>query len=370
MKKTTISLLTFFILFFNYSFSQITFVDSILSGGIYRNYRLYIPAAYTGSTARPLILNLHGYTSDALAQQLYSNFMPIADTANFLMVYPNGTKINNQSYWNAGFGPGVDDIQFMSDLINHLSSQYSIDPNCVYSTGMSNGGYMSYTLACALNNKIAAIASVTGSMVTPQYLSCLPNRAVPVMQIHGTADGTVPYNGLPTSIAIDTLVKYWVQNNNCNTSAIFNNVPNINLIDGCTAEHYVYNGGDNGSSVELYKIIGGGHTWPGTYPIGVTCQDFNASEKIWLFFRKYKLNQFIGIEEINNNSLFSVFPNPSDKTITIEGDVLSVSIVDMTGKVVLASKQKQIDISQLAKGIYSIMLVSEKTRVTRKFVKI
>src|ERR1035437_4204946 len=101
-----------------YSVAQTTVIDSIISGGIYRNYRIYIPAAYTGTTARPLVFDLHGYTSSASAEQSYSNFMPIADTANILMVYPNGTLLSGQPYWNAGFGPGVNDIQFISNLID------------------------------------------------------------------------------------------------------------------------------------------------------------------------------------------------------------------------------------------------------------
>ena len=148
-------------------------------------------------------------------------------------------------------------------------------------------------------------------------------------------------------------------------------MPNTNLLDGCTAEHYVYNGGSNGSSVELYKIIGGGHTWPGAYPIGPTCQDFSASEKIWLFFRKYKLNQFVGVDNIKNYSDLSMYPNPSDQSITIEGDdILFVSIVDVNGKEVIATKQKQINISMLAKGVYAVVIVSEKSRVTKKLIKI
>jgi len=105
------------------TFSQagVTIVDSITSGGIYRKFRLYVPSVYNGAVAVPLILNLHGYTSNALQQQAYSNFMPIADTANFLVVHPDGTNGVGGQYWNAGFGGTVNDVQFMSDLIDSLS---------------------------------------------------------------------------------------------------------------------------------------------------------------------------------------------------------------------------------------------------------
>lgn len=368
MKRTL--LFFFFIGSVLYSTAQTTIIDSLMSGGIYRNYRLYIPASYTGVTSYPLILNLHGYTSNASTQQSYTNFGPIADTAHFLMVYPNGTTYMGQPYWNA-FGVGANDIQFLSDLIDSLSANYNIDAGSVYSCGMSNGGYMSYTLACELSNKIAAVASVTGSMSTYTKTTCSPGRAIPVMQISGTADGTVPYAGSSTSLHIDSVVKYWRINNNCNPSAIFTNIPDINTSDGCTAQHYVYNGGTGGSSVELYKIIGGGHTWPFTFPIGVTNQDFNASEKIWLFFRKYKLNQFVGIEQTKENDRINVFPNPATNLITIEGENVSwIIISDMNGRVIIQSSKKQIDISVLAKGVYfAQIIISDDKKVIRKLVK-
>lgn len=370
MKK----LLTFlvFALLNTFAISQTTIIDSIKSGGIYRNYRVYIPAAYTGIIARPMVFDLHGYTSSASAEQAYSNFKPIADTANFIVVYPNGTFLNGQPYWNAGFGAGVNDIEFISNLIDTLSNQYNIDISSIYSCGMSNGGYMSHTLACALNNRIAAIASVTGTMATSQRATCVPNRAVPVMQISGTNDPTVTYTGMSGSLAIDTVVKYWVTNNNCNTTPVFNNVPNISSADACTAEHYVYNGGTYGSCVELYKIIGGAHTWPGSpFTIAVTNQDFNASEKIWLFFRKYKLSQFTGFNELNNEMDFNIFPNPSSDILTIKGgEIFTVFIIDVNGTVVLETTKKQIDISHLAKGVYSLIFIVDKKRSVKKMVKL
>lgn len=353
--------------------AQTTVIDSIISGGVYRNYRIYIPAAYTGTTPRPMVFDLHGYTSSAIAEQAYSNFMPIADTANVIFVYPNGTTDGGgQPFWNAGFGATVDDIGFISNLIDTLLTQYNIDANCVYSCGMSNGGYMSHTLACELNSKIAAVASVTGSMSTLQLATCTPNRPVPVMQISGDADGTVVYTGSAGSMGIDALVDYWVTNNNCNPTPVFTNVPNTSLTDGCTAEHYVYNGGDLGSTVEKYKIIGGGHTWPGSpFTIGVTNQDFKASEKIWLFFRKYKLNQFVGMNELQAVEQFKLFPNPATNTVTIDGDNIAlIQIYDVNGKLIIESIQNQIDVSALAKGVYSVVVITDKNRNVKKLVKI
>lgn len=357
--------------------AQTTVVDSIFVGGQYRNYRLYVPAIYTGATARPLIINLHGYTSNAQQQQLYSNFMPIADTANFLMVYPNGTFSSGQRFWNAGIsGALVNDIAFLNALIDSLDLTYNINLNRVYSTGMSNGGYMSHTLACELSNRITAIASVTGSIFTTQYGSnCHPMRPVPVMQIHGTSDPTVPYIGSSTSMPIDTVVKYWVKKNNCNTTATFSNVPNTNTADGCTAEHYLYNGGTNGSTVEFFKIIGGLHTWPG-FPFGGvgTNLDINASKEIWRFFSKYTLSNLTTVNE--NESLTQslvVYPNPATSVLSFNIDnIESVIIADVLGKVVLSDTvhANSILVNNLKSGIYFLSVKTQSGAVAKvKFIK-
>ncbi|MBC7693957.1 MAG: T9SS type A sorting domain-containing protein [Burkholderiales bacterium] len=362
--------------------AQNTIVDSIYVGGIYRTYRLYVPTIYTGATARPLILNLHGYTSNALQQQQYSNFKPIADTANFLMVYPQGTKDgSNQPYWNAGFSSTqVNDIAFLSALIDSLDLSYNINLNRVYSTGMSNGGFMSHTLACELSNRITAIASVTGGIFTTQYGSnCHPTRPVPVMQIHGTSDNTVPYAGNMSQgmMPIDSVVKYWVKKNNCNPTPTFSNVPNTNTADGCTAEHYKYSGGNLGSTVELYKIIGGGHTWPG-FPFGGvgTNMDINASKEIWRFFSKYNLASLTSVDE---NETFSksltLYPNPANSILNFKSENesnFSIEITDILGKIVLSELNitHSVSIASFTTGIYFVSVKTDRGAVAKlKFIK-
>lgn len=377
MKKTLLAL--FFISSLFSIKAQTTVIDSIFVGGVYRNYRLYVPAIYTGATARPLIINMHGYTSNANAQQLYSNFMPIADTANFLMVYPNGTLLSGQPFWNAGIsGALVNDIAFLSALIDSLDLTYNINLNRVYSTGMSNGGYMSHTLACELSNRITAIASVTGSIFTTQYgTNCHPTRPVPVMQIHGTSDPTVPYAGNSGSMHIDTVVKYWVKKNNCNPVATFSNVPNTSTTDGCTAEHYKYLNGTSGSSVEFYKIIGGLHTWPG-FPFGGsgTNMDINASKEIWRFFSQYNLSVLTAVNESEQlKNYLKVYPNPATSVLNfnLENESsVSIIISDVLGKVVLSetTKANSVLVDKLKSGIYFITVKTENGAEAKlKFIK-
>ena len=147
------------------SIGQQTIDGSITFAGIQRDYILYVPEIYTPGEAVPLILNFHGYTSNAFEQLNYGEFRPIADTAGFIVVHPMGTvDLLGNTHWNVGWGTSsVDDLGFTAALIDSLSAEYSINQDRIYSTGMSNGGFMSYHLACELSERIAAIASVTGT---------------------------------------------------------------------------------------------------------------------------------------------------------------------------------------------------------------
>lgn len=365
-------LLSIFLLLSGMTLAQQTINGSITHDGLTRTYILYVPASYSPGTPVPLVFNFHGYTSNSNEQMLYGDFRPIADTANFILVHPMGTLDgSNQPYWNAGFGGSVNDIGFTSALIDSLSADYSINPNRIYSTGMSNGGFMSYYLACELSNRIAAIASVTGTMATGSQLTCSAQHPTPVMEIHGTADGTVPYNGNTTMISTPNVLNYWVNYNNCNATPTVSPVTNTSTTDGCTAEHSIWTGGDNGVEVEHYRIIGGGHTWPGApIAIGVTNYDINASKLIWIFFSKYDLNGAIdplSINEIDTQQL-TVYPNPSSDFITLEGveDLSSIEVVSMTGrKVVCGFENSKIDIRSLNNGVYFISIDEKVIRFVK-----
>ena len=299
--------------------SQEVTTEYMLHDGLERSYILYVPESYSNNTPVPLVLNLHGYSSNAGQQMIYSDFYNIAETEGFILVHPEGTvDTNDFQFWNSGDIFEIDDVGFLSSLIDTITSEYNINTDRVYSMGMSNGGFMSYRLACELSDKIAAIASVTGSMSTNQINSCNPTNPVPVMQIHGTTDPTVLYNGSAGIESINDVVLFWINHNSCNTQPVFNNITDNNVIDLCTAEHYIYSDGENGSSVELYKIINGGHTWPGAaipFVGNNTNQDFSASEKIWEFFNKYNINGLI-----NNNSQIEHFE--TKKTILKTIDIL------------------------------------------------
>lgn len=346
-------------------FSQTTINGSISHTTGTRTYQLYVPAIYDGSTAVPLVLNLHGYGSSNTQQMFYGNFKPIADTANFLILAPQGLNDNTgTAHWNANWGTGVDDVGFLSALIDSISAEYNVNADRVYSTGMSNGGFMSFTLAGELSDKIAAVASVTGTMSILQIPNNTVTRPMPIMQIHGTADPTVNYNGDQYFLSVDSVLNYWVAHNNCSATPVITPVPDINTGDGCTAERLDYLGGDNGAEVVHYKITNGEHTWPGAgFTIGVTNQDFDASTEIWKFFSKYERSFLVSVTEqsggnwvklINQNPTHGnlLFEVNSDNEVMLQ--VYSVNGALAFNKSVTGQQVCSLDLTAYRNGLYFV----------------
>jgi polyhydroxybutyrate depolymerase len=347
------------ILFFQLSlsaFSQTTVIDSFQYGGQWRNYRLFIPSGYAIGTSLPLVFNFHGYGSNAIEQELYTQFDIVADTGNFLVCYPNG--INNS--WNI-IGGTPDDAGFTNTLIDIFHSEYNINLNRVYATGLSNGGFFSNYLACFMSDKIAAIAPVAGTNIVTIQNSCNPGRLVPILYIHGTADGTVDYNGTVAYVSASTLLNFWANHNGCDNIPDTSKVTNISTTDLCTAEVIRWPDCDSNKQVVHYRIINGGHTWPGApVNIGVTNNDFNASGVIWNFFNQYSL--LSGVNEIRKSTV-TVFPNPFTTEINVELDPAkqySIQLFTAEGRQIMSyEKVKEkilINGKNLAAGYYFLKL--------------
>lgn len=337
---------------------------SFVHESLTRDYIVYVPVNYDSTSPMPLVLNFHGYGSNAGEQIFYGDFKPIADTAGFLIVAPNGTRdASNTTHWNVGWGGStVDDLSFTSALIDTLIANYNVDPNRIYSTGMSNGGFMSHMLACELSNRIAAVASVTGSMTFSKLAGCDPQHPMPMMQIHGTGDPVVPYVGQsPWTASIDSVVAYWSGFNQCQLPAIETDLPDINTTDGSTVRHYQYLNGNSGATVELYKVFNGGHTWPNNQFISNgTNFDFDASLAIWQFFAQYDLNGLTNttaIEETFTPS-FSLFPNPAMNQLSVlrsSHQTTSYQVLDLNGKSIIKGNIQEagtIALDHLAPGLY------------------
>ena len=373
MKYTTVILLIVGFVFS--SSAQQTINASITHDGIERDYILYVPEIYDGSTAVPLVLNFHGFGSSASQQMFYGDFRDIANTEGFLLVHPEGTTFIGNQFWNVGF-PGIsstiDDVGFTEALIDELATLYTIDLDRVYATGMSNGGFMSFLLACQLSEKIAAVASVTGSMTQDTFDDCNAQLPTPVLQIHGTEDDVVLYNENNLSLPIPDVISYWVDHNNCETTPTTTTLPDVDVSDGSTIEYSVYEDGDNGITTEHMKVIGGGHTWPGSILNSAgTNQDIDASMEIWLFFSRYDINGLLSTDDYENRHV-SIYPNPTQSKINLSlnySKEVHYKLFSPLGKQLMtgtiASGNEEIDISHLPSNVYFLKVGNQFHKVLK-----
>ena len=260
-----------------------TNAQTIVHDGIEREYILYVPNSYDGTSAVPLLLNFHGFGGSASQFINDADMRAEAEANSFILVYPQGSCLNGASHWNPCPIDGdnkstADDIGFVETMISEISSQYNLDMERIYAAGYSNGGMMAYGLANYKSDLIAAVASVSGTM-----LNCTgpTSHPMPVVHLHGTSDGVVSYNGSNDWNSVQSTLDYWTSfNNTISTPTI-----NVDTSSGMTIEHYVYSQGDNSVSVEHYKYIGGDHVW-----FNELYQGQNASNLVWSFMSKYDIN--------------------------------------------------------------------------------
>lgn len=354
---------------------------SFVHDGLTRNYTLYIPANYNATNSHPIVFNLHGYTSNGTAQASLTKMNAIADTAGFIVAYPEGTLDNSsQPYWNAGYGTGVDDIGFIDALIDTIAANYTVNLQRVYSTGLSNGGIMSNTLACALNHRIAAIAGVGGTMSVIQNASCSPSNKIPVLHIHGTSDAVVPYVGNTLLLGVDALVSHWRTHNGLTSTSTTTAFPNTSLFDGSTADLIRYEAGSN-YPVHLIRVNNGGHSWPGSGIIvsGTTNMDFDASLEIWKFFSQYSLLTATSIieKEKPTNWINLMGANPVQNELqwstNIEG-AYNLRIYNLLGSPLLEQEFNglgvaNISLVDLPAGAYLAIFTTNNKVQTLQFIK-
>lgn len=264
-----------------------TGLRTITSGGMERSFLLHVPTGYDRAPTA-LVLNFHGFTSSPTDQEYFSVMSEAADREGFAVAYPQGTGL--PASFNAGLCCGdavqqeVDDVAFTADLIDAVAAELCLDPARVYSTGLSNGGFMSYRLACELADRIAAIAPVAGVMGIEE---CAPGRAVPVLHFHGTADALVPFDGggVTGFPSVEDTVAAWAERDGCTGE------PQVSFEQG-DALCRRWDSCDQGAAVELCVIDGGGHTWPGgrvPAVAGKTSEDLVATGRMWEFFRDHPL---------------------------------------------------------------------------------
>ena len=253
-----------------------------------RNYLVYIPDSYDSEIDYPLMFVFHGFGGIATQFINTADMRDLAESNNFIVVYPQGLDLaGTGSHWNcsnpsADNKSDVDDIGFIENLIDQLILDYPvIDSKRIYAAGYSNGGFMSYYLACN-SKKFAAIGSVAGTMLDDSYHSCNANFPTAMINIHGTNDFDVPYDGNTYYPSIPEVVDWWKN---------FNNTPNEDLLtnqDGSIEQYKYYN--DAGDIyVEHIKIIGGDHYWDDK----LNYAGKNTSGLIWDFVSNYNIDGII-----------------------------------------------------------------------------
>jgi polyhydroxybutyrate depolymerase len=276
------------------------------------------PSTWSPEKNFPMLLALHGLTQTGNGMMGFSNFNLYAEQYGFIVVYPNGVS----NSWNVGFpgGSTADDVGFLIALIDTVNAAYATDLNRIYSTGFSNGGFMSYRLACEAGDRIAAIASVAGTMTNASLSACQPSRDIPVMHIHGTNDYVVFYNGGFGNASVNEVLTFWKTANECPAIPTIENLPDL-VPEGSTVQKQTWTPCTDSTEVTFYKINGGGHTWPGsvgTTGSGNTNRDIIASEEIWKFVSRFQLPQLHTASKPAYSQELKIYPNPvSGKAVTI-----------------------------------------------------
>ena len=286
---------------------------TISSGGFSRDYIYY--HASSASSSCPLVMVFHGYSGNAQDIMDYSAFNALAEEFGFAVCYPQGTEDSfNTTFWNVGYdfqsGETVNDVAFVNELIDTLSSQNSLSDENIFSTGMSNGGDFSYMLACESSEIFKGIAPVAGMMLQHIIDTCNQVREVSIFEIHGTNDNVTPMAGDPTNIdgwgaypSIPNTMDYWVTRYGLTTTTS-STLPDIDPADGSNVYSDKYTETGSCSQVWLYTVNGGGHDWPGAYGN----MDISASREAWLFFDQLCVNplQMIEFEKDSNRQLLRI----------------------------------------------------------------
>ncbi len=328
-----------------------------------RTFTVRLPRGYVAQQHYPVVILLHGMNQDPDDMERLTQFDQLADKDGIIAVYPTALHgrwnvgVQPQEHRSMGMGPGgrrrggggypgggypgggggypgggggypggggggypgggrqqpqggqpseekrpapADDIAFFNQMLDQLGTKFSVDTSRIYAVGLSEGGFMSQRLGCALGDRIAAIAAVGAAM--PKTMICLPSRPVPFVMINGTSDPVVPYGGgtehnldLPV-ISVEDSAKAWAKINRCEEKPEKSKLPPHSK-GGMETKVDTYTGCQQNAQVVLYSVKGAGNTWPGgeqyqvEKTIGKTSSDLDANQLIWTFFVTRKISQ-------------------------------------------------------------------------------
>lgn len=283
-------------------------VREIVHNGIVRTYLIQKPTP-NKRQAFPLVILLHGGTQSAKKVWRQTSLPEKALAEKFILVAPDaidGTWNDGREalYGGTGIRNDIDDVGFISKLIDEIAAKDGADLRRVYVTGASNGGMMSFRLACELAGKLAGVAPFIATMRPDARTSCKPRRTIPMMITISTSDPFVSWDGAPIvkngetkaekRLSAPDTVSFWTENNRCREAPKVSILPDINNEDGTRVRVHHYT--NCAADVLFYTVVGGGHTWPGSKDsrlinavFGNTTFDLDAGTAIWSFFRDKKL---------------------------------------------------------------------------------
>ena len=236
---------------------------SMMHNGEERSYLLYVPEGADTSGPLPLMMVFHGYGGTKEDMMATSDMRALADSESFFLLYPEGTLLEGETHWNTyPPGPGnkseAEDYDFIDTLLDSLQDSVNIDETRIYASGYSNGGDFTYTLACYLNDRIAAIVPVSGLMWLETQNDCVVNHPTAILNLHGDADFVRPYSGYPEYMAsVPAGLQYWAGQNGISGDG---DLTTLNKASG-TVERLELGPGDGGVEMLAYKFINGGHIW-------------------------------------------------------------------------------------------------------------
>jgi len=266
--------------------------------GLERSFLIYVPTNIKENA--PLVVAIHGYTSSAKTLMGYSGINQIADKEGFLVAYPQGTKDSrDNNFFNVGYefhsDSKVNDVNFIREIVHNLTKDYKLNSKRVFATGMSNGGDMSYLLACTSSDLFTAVAPVAGVMMKDTLENCNPVKKIPIFEIHGTKDSISKFEGDMNNedkwgayYDLPSTIEFWVNKHALNEKETIQ-LENKNTEDGTTITFERYWSDESQREVWFYIVNDGNHTWPGMTGLfsRTANQDINSAEEIWKFFSKF-----------------------------------------------------------------------------------
>lgn len=350
--------------------AQSNITHTIFQDTVQRSFLVHLPTGYQPGTPVSCVFVFHGSGATAVQQQVYSKMDNVANANGFIVVYPSG--INNT--WLVGttgtYASTSRDVEFVNAIVDTITALYSIKTDRIYACGLSQGGYMSHRVACDLQDRFAAIASVAGGISDSSSFYCSSGRNVPVLLIHGTDDPYVPYSWAERSS------DFWIAKNGCGIVADTFDLNNSNTTDNSTVQHIIYSNCSNEVAVELFRIEGGGHTWPGAAVnlpgYGATNHDISASAEIWKFFNRFTLNgTTVATDKVVLQDI-TIYPNPVQNVLKIDGisGDFDISIFNNTGVLIRETANiHELQVQDLRSGMYFIQLKSAQGQWVQKFIK-